>query len=161
MEQDTHLIRGRKNLKYFLFALAFSLIVCSAVFYGKLQTGVVLPVFIALLIILSISFPSMNLLEKGILIERKSLFKFLCTKEVIDYCTIEKIELEKGQKTKEVIKNHWFYRAKGLGPRTTGDRVILYLKDGNIRIIQRMGSKENYYDFIEKLKSKIQAVALD
>lgn len=157
VEQNTHLIKGRRYLKFFLLFIAVGLLVCSALFYNTLQIGIILPVFIAVLILLSISFPSMTLQEEGILIERQSLFRFLCSSEIIAYKTIKSIELEKGEDTIASAKTHWFYRENGFGPRSRGDRVILFLNDGNIRIIQRMGHKEHYYTFIETLKKKISS----
>ena len=113
------------------------------------------PFMISLLILIFIEYPQITLDQHRITIEKKGLVKTLSLKDTYRFKDIKNVRYIAGHSLPEAFFILLFYRKGMFGPRTKADRIILDLKNGRTKIINRINSREKFIGLAQKLKEEV------
>ncbi|MCB0749874.1 MAG: hypothetical protein KDC52_00200 [Ignavibacteriae bacterium] len=142
------ILKGNNFQRWIAILIALILILISLLKINEIGFLALFPAFIGLIILLLIQFPKIIICQNKILHEKTGLIKIFNVKEIYDLREIEKVQFEKGDELRSSIFIQLFYRNGGFGPRTKSDQLILSFKNGKIKILQRINSRERFKEFI-------------
>ena len=150
-------VKSINLIKYLFLAIAFGLIGVAALYRKQLDIAIILPLFLALVILLSIRFTRICVYSFGIVKEKKSLIPFLSSQNQIDLNTIRSVRFKEGQKSAQIILIQLFYRFQGQGERSKPDQIIIDQKNGQKRVINRFGTRKEFQELFSVVKQGVSA----
>ena len=150
------ILKGNDILRWIFISVSLILLIISLLNIKDLKILVIIPIIISLCVLFLIQFPKLTIDENGVVFEKKGLIRILDLKERYNFNEIDSYDYKKGDGTISLINKLLIYRNAGFGPRTKPDRMILNLKNGKIKIIQKINSKERFNEFIDKFDKRLK-----
>lgn len=158
MNKDV-ILKGKNIIRWILIFIAIFLLIISLFNIDNLKIFAIFPILISLSILLLIQFPKLMIDKNVITFEKVGLIKGFNLKESFKLRDIEGFEYIKGDETSSLIYKLILSRNGGFGERTKPDQLILKFKNGKMKILQKINSKEKFNEFINKLDVRLKSTA--
>ncbi len=159
--KDTYTLEGSKVFKRMILVLAGLILLASLVYVTLLKVAVLIPIFVSGVFLVTIQFHRMTITRDKLIVEKTGLVKWLSMMDVYQLMEIESIQYSKGTPMSHVIVNQTILRSYGHGPRSKADKLILNLKNGEKKFINRMGRKHDFLSLCEVLDQKLSSYSLE
>ncbi|MDV7188594.1 hypothetical protein R3X25_15005 [Lutibacter sp. TH_r2] len=150
------ILRGNNVQRYFAGFLGLFFIFIALININDLKILSIIPILFGLIIFLLIQFPRFEISDKDFTYRKIGLIKGFNLKQIYKFDDIKNVRFEKGDGISSLMYKLFLNKRSRFGEQTDSDRMIIEFKNDKIKIFNRINSKENFKNLIDKMNRMIK-----
>lgn len=153
--RNIYVLEGPKVLKTIILIIAFILFIASLFYTSLLKIAVLFPLFLFGLPLVTIQFHRMTITSSELIVEKYGLVRLVNMKSVFPINEMGSVEFARGTPAAHAYGYQTIFRSYGYGPRSRAEKLILHLKNGEQKFINRIGSRRDFLSLCEFLEKTV------
>jgi hypothetical protein len=154
-EKPFYILEGENSIRYFSIILLTFILLFATFSIHFLGYGMLVFIFAALFVIISIRFPKISLFENHFVIEKKCLIAKYSDRDSFKYDTIKSVAFIGDNSNQSQFIKQTFYTQRSYGIYPKPDQMVITLKNDTTRVFYRIGNKDQFIEAVTLINRKI------